>query len=257
MKSMNENKEASIIALAWPRTRVRRIGVWYDQVTRWLGFITGDYYKAGHAAAVLVDHSNGALQYFDFGRYHTPEKMGRLRSEKTDPELKLETRAIWGGDGEIVNIGELLSEIARHSATHGDGVMYASVIPGIDLLNALRFADDLQREGLVHYGPFDLRGTNCSRFVRDIIRNSVQNAKTKIRLSLPWMITPATKWTILNASQNGEYFEIRGDVILHLQLSIVKRLEGLFQIITNKNKLRPALVKQVGYVQNTCTDGTC
>ncbi|MBL4755730.1 MAG: hypothetical protein JKY52_19315 [Flavobacteriales bacterium] len=227
MKLDEDVKEASIIALAWPRTRVRRIGVWYDRITRWLGFIKGDYYHAGHAAAVLVNHSNGALRYFDFGRYHTPEKLGRLRGDNTDPELKLLTTAKFYTDGEIENIEEVLKEIAAHPSTHGEGVMYASVARNIDLTKALKFTEDLQQAGMVHYGPFDLRGTNCSRFVRDVIRYNTRNIWVKIKLSLPWMLTPATKWSVVKAKSHGFYYKINGSISVQRSLSPIKKAERL------------------------------
>lgn len=220
MKLDKQHNKASLIALAWPDTKVRRIGVWYDQVTQWLGFIDGDYYKAGHAASVLVDHSTGALQYFDFGRYHTPEKMGRLRSHNTDPELKLQTKARTSRSGEIKNIEEILIEISAHPATHGDGVMYAGVAKNIDAKKALHFTMKLQESEMSHYGPFDIRGTNCSRFVRDIVKKSTQCRLTKFRLAFPWTLTPATKWVARNAATDGKYFEVNGKVSLHQKTSL-------------------------------------
>lgn len=214
---MNTNKEsASIITLAWPTTRVRRIGVWYDQVTRWLGFIKRDYYKAGHAAAVLVDHCSGSLTYFDFGRYHTPEKTGRLRSVNTDPELNIPLKAQIGETGDIENIAQILSLISAHPATHGDGVMFAAISGGIDKAKALDFTSALQGRGLVHYGPFDLRGTNCSRFVRDFVKSTTTHTKLKLKLTFPWMITPSTKWNILNTNVEGVYYEINDSVVTRM-----------------------------------------
>jgi len=250
-------KEASIIALAWPETKVRRIGMWYDHITRWLGFIRGDYYKAGHAAAVLVDHTDGKLRYFDFGRYHTPEKMGRLRSDNTDPELKIHTTAIFHNGGEIENIDKILTEIAAHPATHGDGVMYASVARDIDLGKALRFTDDLQRAGMVHYGPFDLRGTNCSRFVRDVIRHNTSNSWTKVKLSLPWTLTPATKWSVVNAKTQNEYFKINGSISVHQSLTPLKRAERLIIPKISSKEILPEPLVVVTNSQNTCDEGYC
>ncbi|MBL4657943.1 MAG: hypothetical protein JKX73_08085 [Flavobacteriales bacterium] len=257
MKLNSYNKEASIIALAWPETKVRRIGVWYDQVTRWLGFIRGDYYKAGHASAVLVDHSDGALRYFDFGRYHTPEKMGRLRSENTDPELKLKAKASINNNGEIENIDEILTELGSHPATHGDGVMYASVAGNIDLDEALRVTDNLQAKGLVHYGPFDLRGTNCSRFVRDIVQKSTTDVWTKFRLALPWTLTPTTKWNVLNAQSGRFYFEVNGSILVHESLSIIKKLKRLMLQLINKEAISPEPITEIDNSCNTCGHGSC
>lgn len=254
---MSNIKSSSIIALAWPETKVRRIGVWYDRVTQWLGFINGDYYKAGHAAAVLVDHSTGGLQYFDFGRYHTPEKMGRLRSNNTDPELTLNVRASFHNSGEIENIDDVLSEIAAHPSTHGDGTMYASVAGGINFEKAHDFTANLQQNGLVHYGPFDWRGTNCSRFVRDIVRTSTSSLWTKIRLSFPWTLTPATKWNVLKAHAQGEHYEVNDQVLVHKNLTLLERFESFIDGLINRDVTSPEPELIFKNSQNTCVDGKC
>ncbi len=65
-------KDATIIALAWPDTKVIHEGKWYDTPMKWLGILKDGYYSAGHAAFLLVNHNNNDVHYFDFGRYQTP-----------------------------------------------------------------------------------------------------------------------------------------------------------------------------------------
>lgn len=221
-------KKGSIIVLGWPNTRVRRIGVWYDQLMQWLGFIKRDYYKAGHAAAVLVDQSNGSLHYFDFGRYHTPEKMGRYRSHRTDPELQLKTRAIFGKDHEIENLTEILMEVSHNPSTHGTGTLYASVSSGIDFNKAYKYTNDLQQKGTINFGPFDLSGTNCARFVRDLLLAAGTGKFIRLRLMFPWLITPTTKGNVLNASVDGKYFVVDGTVMERKRKSV---FDSLFNFV--------------------------
>ena len=50
------NKNSGLaIALAWPQTYCKQPGSWYDPVTEWLGINKNNYYRAGHAATVLID----------------------------------------------------------------------------------------------------------------------------------------------------------------------------------------------------------
>ncbi|PKP37342.1 MAG: hypothetical protein CVT98_06190 [Bacteroidetes bacterium HGW-Bacteroidetes-15] len=101
---------ATIFALAWPDTKVTHEGKWYDHPMKWIGAIDKEgYYNAGHAAFMLVNHTNGDVHYFDFGRYQAPIKHGRVRDKETDPDVEVSIKAIIE-NGEIKNIEELLLE---------------------------------------------------------------------------------------------------------------------------------------------------
>jgi hypothetical protein len=76
------------LALAWPETLCKQAGSWYDYHMHYLGINKKGYYKVGHSALVLVNQSSGNCQYFDFGRYHAPHGLGRVRSERTDNDLR-------------------------------------------------------------------------------------------------------------------------------------------------------------------------
>jgi hypothetical protein len=91
----NENKYSGFaIAIAWPQTLCKQPGSWYDPLTGWLGISRNNYYRAGHAALVLVEGDTGKCHYFDFGRYHAPYQHGRVRSGETDPGLAIRVRAL-------------------------------------------------------------------------------------------------------------------------------------------------------------------
>ena len=90
-----------IIPLAWPEAPVRTAGGPYDKFLEKFSIYRNGYYKAGHAAFLLINHKNGDVDYFDFGRYISPSKYGRARSKETDPEVafKIKAKIV---DGEIV-----------------------------------------------------------------------------------------------------------------------------------------------------------
>ena len=51
---MHQNN-ATILALAWPDTKVTHEGKWYDYPMKWVGAIDKEgYYNAGHAALILI-----------------------------------------------------------------------------------------------------------------------------------------------------------------------------------------------------------
>lgn len=176
------------IALAWPQTWCKQAGSWYEAITRVLGFNHNGYYKAGHAAIVLVD-PDGTCHYFDFGRYHAPFGHGRVRSSFTDPELSIRTRATLR-ELQILNLQDILTELAGREACHGTGDLHASYFQ-IQHEKAYAFARHLQKISPIPYGPFIWRGTNCSRFVRKVLVAGRPDVKTWLKLKLPYTLTPS------------------------------------------------------------------
>ncbi|MFM1875784.1 MAG: hypothetical protein RL266_1521 [Bacteroidota bacterium] len=108
------------IALAWPKAWAKEAGDGYDRLMRGLGFNDGGFYRVGHAALILVDVSDGSCHYLDFGRYHTPVGMGRVRDEETDHELMIATKAEFEGK-RILNLDAILCEIQSNASTHASG----------------------------------------------------------------------------------------------------------------------------------------
>lgn len=158
------------IALAWPQTLCKQPGSWYDGLMRWLSVSRNYYYRAGHAAMVLVDIHQERCHYFDFGRYHAPYQFGRVRSADTDFDLKMYTIPKVSADGEVIeNFKDILRELQNNSACHGEGELHAAYC-SIDYSAAYAKAIEMQLAGMVPYGPFRLGGSNCSRFVNSIIR---------------------------------------------------------------------------------------
>jgi hypothetical protein len=185
---MHAKNKGFAIVLAWPDTFCKQAGGWYDPILSFLGICQNHYYRVGHAAVVLVNGYYGGLQYFDFGRYHAPFGHGRVRSELTDPELKMNQRAILAG-GLITNLKEILEELQNRIACHGEGDLYASVIR-INHGNSLKKAFEFQENSPIQYGPFVWNGSNCSRFVNDVVRAGQSSIINWLKLQFPWTLSP-------------------------------------------------------------------
>ena len=184
------------IALAWPETSCKQAGGWYDTLLYYLGINRNGYYKVGHAALVLVDDETRGCRYFDFGRYHAPHGHGRVRSEETDHDLKVITKANISKDGkEMLNLEEILTELYNNPSTHGSGEIFGSVVR-INYTEAIKFTIQLQKKELITYGPFMPGGTNCSRFVNSAIRAGKPVLSKRIKLNLPPMLTPTPLWNL-------------------------------------------------------------
>ena len=185
-----------IIVLAWPEGMVAAAGGWYDKVLS-----TNGQYRVGHSALILVSSATNQLNYFDFGRYHSPFGFGRVRDLETDPDILLKSKPIIS-ENSIDNIEEILLEISNLKASHGHGSVYASVLKNIDFNNAYEKAKDIQNMGLISYGPVVLSGTNCSRFVTTVMLASKPHWLTRLRLKYPFCLSPSPKRNISIANSN-------------------------------------------------------
>jgi len=229
-------KTGTLVALAWPDTLVVKEGKWYDRPMEWLGILQDGHYQVGHAALLLVDHTTGKVNYFDFGRYHTPLKTGRVRNEHTDPDLKVTTRAFLDKNSNIENMDSILTEVAQNPSTHGVGDMWASVYPGIDIASATDHAMHMQSAGAIAYGPFELKGTNCSRFVTQVALSVVNDLMLKLLLMFPYTISQTPRSVVrLLGLKSGHYFKVHeyditkqpvigtGSIAHQLALNIIQR----------------------------------
>ncbi len=180
------------IAIAWPETLCKQPGSWYDSMAGWLGLSRNHYYRAGHAALVLVKVETGKCYYFDFGRYHAPYQHGRVRSGETDPGLAIGVRAIISADGSrIENLRETMTLLQHNKECHGNGTLYASYCK-VNFNRAYKKAIRMQAESPVTYGPFVYRGSNCSRFVNTCILAGEPDMRyrAKLRFFVPLTPTP-------------------------------------------------------------------
>ncbi len=184
------------IALAWPETRCKQAGAWYDSMLNYLGINDNGFYKVGHAAIVLIDDETDKCSYFDFGRYHAPHGYGRVRSEITDHDLKINTKArISVNKTNILNLEEILTELYHNNSTHGLGTIF-SAVTRVNVGKALKSAIRLQKKEIIPYGPFIPKGTNCSRFVNTLVKAGNPSYSIKLKLQLPPMLTPTPLWNI-------------------------------------------------------------
>lgn len=188
------------IALAWPQTYCKQPGAWYDPITLFLGVNQNNYYKVGHAALVLLDVNDKKAHYFDFGRYHSPYKHGRVRSAETDHELHMKTIPQFSENKDrLLNYIDILNELQINPACHGEGELYASYCT-VNFEKAYAKVMEMQQESPIPYGPFRIKGSNCSRFVNTAILAGKPDVNYRIRLKyrMPFTPTPISNVNALN-----------------------------------------------------------
>jgi hypothetical protein len=198
------------IVLAWPQTWCKQPGSWYDNLMAYFGVSKNHYYAVGHAAIVLVEGKTGRCYYFDFGRYHAPFQYGRVRGVLTDPELEIRQYAEFDGNGNIANINRLLEEISNREACHGQGKLFASICQ-VNFKKANQKALEMQESSPLPYGPFAIKGSNCSRFVNDVIKAGEASIGIYMKLHFPKSITPTP---LGNVKSSGSVITVGNDDFL-------------------------------------------
>jgi hypothetical protein len=190
------------IAIAWPETYCKQPGSWYDPITLTLGINKNNYYRVGHAALVLIDNKRLKAHYFDFGRYHSPYKYGRVRSAETDHDLEINTVPVISDDNKYIeNFRKILTELQQNPACHGEGELHASYCP-INFETAFATAKKMAEKSPIPYGPFRYKGSNCSRFVNTAIRAGKPDFRHWFGLYFKVPLTP-TPISNVNALENG------------------------------------------------------
>ena len=190
---MDKKRDGFAIALAWPETFCKQSSAWYDPVMRLLKITQNNYYQVGHSAVVLVN-KKGECWYYDFGRYHAPYSFGRVRSAHTDSELNLITTAKFKNN-RIDNLEEIISELALKKACHGEGTLHSSYT-SIDFEKAKNKAEEMQNNSPLKYGPFIFNGTNCSRFVRNVILAGNPKLLSWLKMSIQYTLTASPRLNV-------------------------------------------------------------
>ncbi len=203
------NYTGKIISLAFPDTFVKHSDESSTKVLLALGLGKHDYIKAGHAAFVLIDNKTGRADYYDFGRYITPQGYGRVRSAVTDVELEIPFDATFTSDLKLDNVDKFLLWLeANPHKTHGSGRLVASVCDHIYYEKAKKFVLSVQEKGSIPYRAFGKDGSNCSRIVTDTILAGTDHAKIKKPLLRNKLFTPSPLGNVEKASGDNPIYQV-------------------------------------------------
>jgi hypothetical protein len=227
-------KTGIAIALAWPQTYCKQAGAWYDGTMKLFGFSKNNYFQVGHAAIVLIDFKSTICHYFDFGRYHSPFGYGRVRSSKTDFDLKMKTKAKISKELSLLNYQAILEELLNNKACHGDGSIHASYT-FIEFEKAYQKAMEMQEKSPIPYGPFLINGTNCSRFVRTVLVQGTNSIAEKIRLLIPYSVSPTPLTNV--KSLNNQVILIKNEPVLIPSKQSKNELNSTLPEPINKNEV--------------------
>lgn len=206
---MHSNAENSaVLVLAWPEVTARTDDK-IMKILRDIGIVKNLNILVGHAAMMIVERSE--LRYYDFGRYITPRKLGRVRSARTDPALAFTTVPKWSMEGRILNIEQICEELSSKSAyTHGEGLMQMGIYYSPNIKEVEGYAMAMQHRGLIQYDTFDKRGSNCARFIQTAIMRGLDHLPRHYRrFKMPVTYGYPTPYfnVLATAIENTTFFE--------------------------------------------------
>lgn len=240
------NYNGKIIVLAFPDTFVKMSDELMCKILPLVGLGTRTHIKAGHAALVLIENATGIAQYFDFGRYITPQGKGRVRSAITDIELEMPINAQLTNN-RLQNIEELLVWLDAHpEKTHGSGRLVASLCNAVNYEKALAYVLGLQNKGSIPYKAFGKAGSNCARFVTDTILASTEDATIVKYLKRNKKFTPSTIGNVeKSASEDTVYEVFQGKVTPYGSCALRENLTNYFDKRVPKDTAETTVVNQL------------
>lgn len=217
-----------IIVLAFPDTFVKMSDELMCKLLPLVGLGTRTHIKAGHAALVLIENATGNAFYYDFGRYITPEGMGRVRGAKTDTELEIPFKAIVTNNT-LENLDEFLLWLDAHpEKTHGSGRLVASLNEHVNYEKAHEYIMSLQNQGSVPYKAFGNLGSNCARFVTETILSSTEEKHIIKALNHNKKFTPSTVGNVEKSASDKVYQVYNGIISKYNSTALKENLTNYF-----------------------------
>ncbi|NGM60831.1 hypothetical protein G5B30_02755 [Sphingobacterium sp. SGG-5] len=187
------------IILTWPDATIRGDEQWMMFFKK-IGIVKNLNFKVGHTGIVIINHHNGEMLFYDFGRYITPRGFGRARSKFSDPLLEIKTKAKIS-DSKIQNLEEIVAHFEELKPfMYGEGKLYFSIVEGINFEKAKQYGDDCVIQGTYPYGAVARNNNNCSRFITRMLLKSSRQFHFWHGLNLPETIKSSPISNIVNAS---------------------------------------------------------
>lgn len=160
--------------MAFPNWKIYLPDQWYRPLLHAFGISKDNLTPMGHSLIVIVNGTSGEIVYTDFGRYCVPPGLSRARLYTEDPLLKVPLKANVV-NGKIENLQAIMEWVADAKFIHySGGPLFYKPIPNTSFAKGLAFAKKMAKKGFLHYNIFGKENSNCSRYVRDVIMQSLQ-----------------------------------------------------------------------------------
>ena len=207
------------IVIAWPECTARgdeRLLIFLKKA----GVLKNLNMRVGHAAICLINPQSNEVLYYDFGRYITPRGFGRARNKYTDPDLTLQTKAIFDSNEDLQNIEEIASELESKSKyTHGYGPLVFSVSKTINFIKAKSYADDMISKGYFPYNGLIKTASNCARYVTETMKAANEDGTIGTKLKYPLTVRPTPLFNVVAAKSEDTIYSFEGGTLQYLDKS--------------------------------------
>ncbi|MCA5004165.1 DUF6695 family protein [Sphingobacterium bovistauri] len=198
---MNTDYRDFAIILTWPDATIRGDEKWMMFFKK-IGLVKNLNFKVGHTGVVIVNHQNGEMYFYDFGRYITPRGYGRARSKNSDPLLDISMKAVISNN-KIANIEEIIRLFEDlKPAMYGDGKLYFSIVEGINFEKAKAYGDECVEQGTFPYGAVAKNNNNCSRFITRMLMKSSTKYHFWHYINLPETIKSSPVSNLVNTAED-------------------------------------------------------
>jgi hypothetical protein len=207
------------IVIAWPECTARA-----DEslviFLRKAGVVKNLNLRVGHAAICLINPQTCEVLYYDFGRYITPRGFGRARSKYTDPQLALNTKAVFNEERDLLNVEEIAAELEQKAKfTHGVGPLVFSVSKTINFIKAKEYADDMVMKGYFPYNGLYKSASNCARYVTETMKAANEDGTVGTRLKYPTTFRPTPLFNVVAAKTEDTIYSFEGGTLQYLEKS--------------------------------------
>ena len=195
---MNTEFRDFAIILTWPDATIRGDEKWMMFFKK-IGLVKNLNFKVGHTGIVIINHLDGEMLFYDFGRYIAPRGYGRARSKFSDPLLDITLKADIQ-DNKIKNLEEIISLFEQlKPAMYGEGKLYFSIIKDINFELAKAYGDGCVVQGTFPYGAVAKNNNNCSRFITRMLMKSSLKYHFWHNINLPETIKSSPVSNLINA----------------------------------------------------------
>ncbi|MBL1409626.1 DUF6695 family protein [Sphingobacterium faecale] len=207
------------IILTWPDATIRGDEKWMMFFKK-IGIVKNLNFKVGHTGVVIVDHRNGNMLFYDFGRYIAPRGYGRARSQFSDPLLEIKIKAKFSSR-KIGNLPEILEHFeGLKTAMYGEGKLLLSIVDRINFSMARAYGDQCVMQGTYPYGAVARNNNNCSRFITRMLIKSSQRFHFWHMINLPETIKCSPVSNLVNTvSDRMIYSYTPEDGLAHFRMN--------------------------------------
>lgn len=228
----NTNYQDFAIILTWPDATIRGDEKWMMFFKK-IGLVKNLNFKVGHTGIVIINHKDGEMFFYDFGRYISPRGYGRARSKFSDPLLDINIKAKIEND-HITNIEDIIHLFEElKPAMYGDGKLLFSIVKEINFEKAKAYGDACVEQGTYPYGAVAKNNNNCSRFITRMLMKSSPKYHYWHYINLPETIKSSPVSNLVNAVDDRIIYSYTRD-------------EGIKNFKMNRFQSFWFLVKQLG-----------